>query len=430
MRGDTFTGLDAETEDTWSFEPSLAELVADLAKLSLLEYEQTREGFAKEHKIRVSALDKEVEKLRTESGAPDDDETGLFEHVTPWDEPVDGADLLDTVDYQIKRFCVLPEHAAPLMAAWVVHAWAHDASDISPVLAFTSPEKRCGKSTAMAVVHALTPRAEIAANLSAAVMFRLIERHKPTVLIDEADTFLEAREEMRGMINGGHNRQLAFVWRCEGDDYEPKRFNVWAPKAVAMIGDLPDTLEDRALVVQLKRKESGETVERMRASRVSELLPVRRMLARWVADNEISLANADPVVPEELNDRAQDNARCLCAIADVAGGDWPETIRKALVGMAAARAGDEPKSKGVMLLTDIGEILERWKGDRIKSADLVAELVAIEDGPWEVWKGGENITTRMVAALLKPYGVRPQRDRGSRFYEISELRNAVSRYVK
>ena len=403
-------------------------LLPDLANLDPITYDQQRESIAKQHNIRVSTLDTEVQKLR-QRNVVGDDGAAAFEEVEFWGETVDGAALLGNLVETVERFCILPEYAAPLMASWIVHAWAHDAADISPVLAFTSPEKRCGKSTAMAVVHALTPRAEIAANLSSAVMFRLIAKHKPTLLIDEADTFLEAREEMRGMINGGHNKQLAFVWRCEGDDFEPKKFDVWSPKAVAMIGDLPDTLEDRALVIQLKRKESGEAVERMRASRVDELLPLRRMLARWVADNEISLANADPDVPEQLNDRAQDNARCLCAIADVAGGIWPETIRTALIGMAAMRAGEERKSKGVMLLTDIGDILELWKGGRIKSTDLVAELVAIEDGPWEVWRGGEPITSRMVASLLKPYGVRPERDAGSRFYIVDDLRTAVARYV-
>lgn len=428
MDGNEHIDFDAEHIDTFNPEPTVAELIEALAKLSPLEYEQKREAFAKEHKIRVSALDSEVQKMRPRDEGNDIGQTD-FEAIEPWGEAVDGSDLLDTLVHTVERFCVLPAHAAPLVAAWVVHAWSHDTSDISPVLAFTSPEKRCGKSTAMAVVHALAPKAEIAANITAAVMFRLIEKHKPTLLIDEADTFLEERVEMRGMINGGHNRQLAFVWRCEGDDHEPKKFNVWGPKAVAMIGNLPDTLEDRALVVQLKRKDGGEVVERMKASRVNELLPIRRMLARWVADNEIRLANAEPDVPEDLNDRAQDNCRHICAIADAAGGDWPARIRTALVGMAASRAGDEPKSKGVMLLSDIADILERWKGDRIKSADLVTELVAIEDGPWAVWRGGENITTRMVAALLKPYDVKPQADRAYRFYVVADLREVVARYL-
>ena len=264
---------------------------------------------------------------------------------------------------------------------------------------------------------------------SASVLFRVIEKYKPTILIDEADTFLEDRLEMRGMINGGHNRRTAYVWRSVGDDHEPKQFGVWAPKAVAMIGTLPDTLEDRSLVVPLKRKDAGETVERFNAGRDEELLPIRRKLARWVNDNQVSLEAQNPDLPEDLNDRAQDNARCLCAIADVADGKWPERIRKALVGLVEARADDVPASKGVMLLRDIGDILERWMGNRITSKGLVAELVAIEDGPWAVWKGGEPITPRMVANLLKPYGVKPERDRASRFYVLDDLRDVVMRYV-
>lgn len=402
--------------------------IAALAAMSPFEYEQNREEFAKEYSIRVSVLDTEVEKQRTTKAILTDPSSD-YEDVALWEQPVNGSDLLNNLVTTIERFCILPDYAATLIAVWVVHAWTHDAADISPVLAFVSPEKRCGKSTALAVVHALAPKAEIAANLSAAVMFRLIQKHKPTLLIDEADTFLEAREEMRGMINGGHNRQLAYVWRCEGDDHEPKRFNVWAPKVIAMIGNLPDTLEDRALVIPLKRKEGHEVVERMAAKRFDELLPIRRMAARWASDNIDTLFGADPAVPERLNDRAQDNARFLCAIADVAGGDWPELVRTALVNLAIVRKGDEQKSKGVLLLTDIGEILERWKGNRINSQDLVNELVGIEDGPWAVWRNGQPITTRMVAKLLEPYDVRPSSNGQKRGYEIAALRDAVERYT-
>ena len=165
------------------------------------------------------------------------------------------AELLGDIVSDIERFCVLPEYAAPLIAAWALHAWAHDLSDISPIMALTSPEKRCGKSTALDVIHALTPKAETTANISEAVLFRLIDRHKPTLLIDEADTFLDAREEMRGMLNAGQKRAGAHVWRCseiEGE-IEPVKFSVWGPKAIAMIGDLPDTIEDRAIYIRLER---------------------------------------------------------------------------------------------------------------------------------------------------------------------------------
>lgn len=424
--GSQKTKLNPESEEKSSL-PSNEDIAA-LAAMPPFEYEQNREKFAKDYSIRVSVLDTEVEKQRS-TKAMLNDPSSDYADVALWEQPVNGSDLLNTLVTTIERFCILPDYAATLIAAWVVHAWTHDAADISPVLAFVSPEKRCGKSTALAVVHALAPKAEVAANLTPAVMFRLIEKYKPTLLIDEADTFLEAREEMRGMINGGHNRQLAYVWRCEGDDHEPKRFNVWAPKVIAMIGNLPDTLEDRALVIPLKRKEGHETIERMAAKRFDELLPIRRMAARWASDNIDALFGSEPAVPEELNDRAQDNARFLCAIADLAGGDWPERVRADLVKLALARKGDEQKSPGVLLLTDIGEILGRWKGNRINSQDLVNELVAIEDGPWEVWRNGQPITTHAIATLLKSYDVEPSSDGQKRGYAIAALRDAVERYA-
>ena len=280
--------------------------VAELAKLTQLQYERCRSAEAKALNIRAAILDKLVQAERNKE--PEVGNTS-FSDVTPWPEQVRGDELLSELRSTILRFSVLPEHSAPLMAAWALHAWAHDASDISPVLAFVSPEKRCGKTTALSVMGALTPKSMHAVNISTSVLFRVIERHAPTILIDEGDTFLAANDELRGVLNGGHNRLSAFVWRTAGDDHEPRQFRVWSPKCIAMIGKLPDTLEDRALVVPLRRKRDGETVERFRADRMDEFLLLRRKAARWAADKFHSLRNADPDVPEALNDRAQDNAR-------------------------------------------------------------------------------------------------------------------------
>ena len=134
------------------------------------------------------------------------------------------------------------------------------------------------------------------------------------------------------MLNGGHNRQTSMVWRSVGDTHEPKPFKVWAPKALAMIGSPADTVEDRSIVVHLKRKLKTDKIEGFNERRKAELHPIQRMLARWYEDNQISLRSCDPEVPEALNDRAQDNVRALCAIADVVGGHWPETLRQAFVG--------------------------------------------------------------------------------------------------
>lgn len=400
--------------------------VSELAKLKPLDYEVARDAEAKALGIRVSVLDKQVQAQRPK----DQEDVALdpFEAVTPWGDDVDGAELLADIHAAILRFCVLPEHSAPLMAVWVLHAWAHEAADISPVLAFISPEKRCGKTTALSIIGAMVPRAMHNVNITTSVLFRVIELHAPTVLIDEADTYLGDNDELRGILNGGHNRLSAYVWRSVGDDHEPRRFKVWAPKCIAMIGKLPDTLEDRALIVPLRRKQSGETVERFRADKLNEFLPLRRMAARWADDNSLRLADVDPIVPGELNDRAQDNARAICAIADLAGGEWPQLIRASLVGLAS-RPDDEPQSAGVLLLRDVAEVFQTKRDERLGSSDLIEALCGLEESPWAEWRGGRPISTRGIAKLLKPFGVSPAQDRFGSFYRYPDFVDAFGRYL-
>lgn len=402
--------------------------IAGLSRLKPMDYERCREAEAKALSLRVSFLDKMV--LAQRPQAQEEQAADPFDAVKEWGEPVDGASLLAELQATILRFCVLPEHSAPLMAAWVLHAWAHDAADISPVMAFVSPEKRCGKTTALSVISALVPRPMSAVNISASVLFRVVEKYAPTVLIDEGDMFLAAdkNSDMLGMLNGGHNRVIAYVWRSVGDDHEPRRFKVWAPKVIAMIGKLPDTLEDRALVVHLRRKQTGETVERFRADRVNDLLHLRRKAARWTSDNAMRLGEADPQVPEALNDRAQDNARAICAIADAAGGRWPTVIRAALVG-SASQGDDEPQSAGVLLLRDVAEVFEARKASRIGSTELCEALCALEESPWAEWRGGRPISTRGIVKLLKPFGVKPDQDRFGSYWRPGDFADAFGRYL-
>lgn len=399
-------------------------IIAQLAEMSPLEYERVRKIKAEELGLRIGVLDDLVAQGRKSKEV----EEAPFSLPDPWPEPVDGGKLVSELVSTFRRFCVLPEHSDIVMAFWVLHAHAHEAADISPTLAFTSPEKRCGKTTALSVVSAAVPKPMHAVNISPAVMFRVVENYKPTVLIDEGDTFLAENDELRGILNGGHNRLTAFVWRSVGDEHEPRRFKVWAPKCIAMIGHLPDTLEDRSLVVPLRRKQDGESVERFRGDRIKEFEPLARRAARWAQDNLDRLKSLDPDLPQELNDRAQDNARALVAIADCVGGDWPKLLRKALVGLAGQK-DDEPKSAGVLLLRDIAEIAAARPGGEIGTTNLIEELCRLEDSPWAEWRRSSPITARGVAKLLKPYGIQSRRKNTYRYYQIADFEDAFDRYL-
>jgi putative DNA primase/helicase len=323
----------------------------------------------------------------------------------PWKNPVDGAELLDGFTTLIQRYVVLSPEAAHTVALWILHAWALNAFDNSPLLCITSPIKRCGKTTLLEIVSSLSPRKISASNITAAVLFRIIEKFLPTLLVDEADSFLGDNNELRGIINSGHRRSSAFVVRCVGDDHEPRQFSTWGPKAIALIGKLPATLEDRSLVIAMRRRAPDEPIKLFRSSDCEAAAePLGRKAFRWASDNLTALRAIDPEMPSELNDRAADNWRPLVSIAELAGGEWPTRARAAALGLSK----DTDEADGSALIELLIELREVFQSrDRIPSAELAEHLGAKPESRWSEWSHGKQITQRQVARLLAPLKIKP-----------------------
>src|SRR5262249_17609125 len=283
---------------------------------------------------------------------------------------------------------------------WVLHAWTMDAGDISPFMVLVSPTKRSGKTRVFRLLFFLTPKSELASNITAAALFRYIEAVRPTLLIDEADTFVKNNEELRGILDSGHTRVAAQIIRNVevNGEHKPRRFSTWAPKAIATIRKLADTLEDRSVRVTLQRKPPDAKVERLRRRDTEEFKSLRSQAARWAADNFDKLVDPDPAVPEVLNDRAADNWRPLLAIADLAGGTWPEDARRAACTLSGE---DQDGAVNVELLRDIKTAF--GDAEEIRSADLIEKLVADKVRPWADWKHGRELTQKQLAGLLKPF---------------------------
>lgn len=307
-----------------------------LAKLSPLEYDKVRKANAKRLGVRTDTLDQEIRSRRPrtdDDAAPGSPLTLLS--IEPWPEAVDGQALLGELVAVIRRHVRLPIYAADAVALWVVWSWLIDAFDIAPRLVLLSPEKRCGKTTLLELLVSVAHRALLASGISPSAIFRTIDAAKPTLLIDEADTFVNENEELRGILNSGHTRAASRVIRCVGEDHEPRTFSTWCPMVLAAIGVLPGTVEDRSIIISMQRKAPGETVMpfprsgKHAAALRSELHDLARKVRRWAEDHGDELADREPTVPNELHDRAADNWRPLLAIADEIGGDWPTNARAA-----------------------------------------------------------------------------------------------------
>jgi Protein of unknown function (DUF3631) len=184
-------------------------------------------------------------------------------------------------------------------------------------------------------------------------------------------------------------------------EHKPQRFSTWAPKAIATIRALADTLEDRAVVITLQRKSKMAKVQRLRRRDSDGFATLRRQAARWAADNFDKLTDPDPAIPDALNDRAADNWRPLLAIADLAGGAWARRARDAACLLSGE--GHESISANVELLADIREAFGDL--DVIRSADLADKLVADPERPWAEWRHGRPLTQKQLAGLLGPFGI-------------------------
>lgn len=381
----------------------VVEAAIRLAGLSPLEYEHERKGAASDLGIRLPVLDAAVAQAQAQASlqqSPGGGKPVSFSAVEPWGEPVDAAQILEELQDTIHRFIVCENDTAVAAALWAAFTWVIDYVQVAPIAFIVSPEKRCGKTQLLDLLGRFSRRPLVASNISQAAVFRVIEDYCPTLFIDEADSFLKGNEPMRGILNSGHTRQSAYILRTEGNGRKSRRFSTWSAKAIASIGHLAGTIMDRSIPMPLKRKQSSETVQRLRYAGPDQFSTLVRKLARFAEDSGPAIAHAHPHLPPELNDRAQDNWEPLVAIADLAGGEWPQLARAAALNLSGEE--HEALSPSAQLLLCIREAL--GQNDKISTEDLLAALVREDLNPWGV-SPRRPISARQLATRLKEFGI-------------------------
>jgi putative DNA primase/helicase len=372
--------------------------IARLARLSTIGYDRERQTAADRLGCRVATLDTEVKAAKgAEASAVGQGRTLELSEPDKWPDSVDGAELLDDVERAIRRHVVIDDAPRDAVALWCAAVHAFASFDIFPRLFLTAPTKSAGKSTLLDTIERLVPRPLTVASASAAALFRTIPVFRPVLLLDEADAWARDNEDVRAVINAGHKRGAA-VLRCVGDDNEPRAFDVFAPAALAAIGRLPDTIEDRSIIVQLRRKMPDQTVEPLRAGSLV-LGRLARQLARWASDHATDLSNASPTMPTAIANRTADNWAPIFAVADLAGGDWPHRARRA----AAVLTRGEDTLRGVMLLADIRAVF--GADNHISSDELATLLGELEARPWADYRNGRPITKAQLSRMLSTFGI-------------------------
>ncbi|GAA4215585.1 DUF3631 domain-containing protein [Microbispora amethystogenes] len=344
-----------------------------------------------------------------------------------------GTVLLDSLLAALTRYVILPTpQAADAVVLWIAATHAQPAWPHAPRLVIRAPEKRCGKSRLLDVVEATCHDPFITVNSSPAAVYRSITDDPPTLLVDEADTIFgpkaDGNEDLRGLLNAGHQRNRP-AKRYDANTGRVESIPTFAMAALAGIGAMPDTIEDRAVVIRMRRRGPGETVAPYRHRRDRPALrQLAADLAAWLRADLDTLEKAEPPMPVE--DRAADTWEPLVVVADHAGTHWPERARAAVLALTAEADDNGQPSTRVRLLADCRAAF--GTDTALATADLLQRLKADPEAPWADY-GPAGLTPMRIGALLREYEIRSSNIRfpdgtQAKGYQRADFIDAWTRY--
>lgn len=440
---------------------SVGNLPAGKAFTPFAFYTHTKHGGDYKAAAKALASENYGDPLDPEEGDGEESNPFVPEAQEPEHRPR-GADLLNEIELILRRYAYLQHdwhyHAITL---WIAGTYFMSAFEYVSRLILVSPQPRCGKSRVLELIESLSYRGFMTSSVSGAYLVRRLnnlDEHRMTLMIDEADTVLSRRHDdnaaLDNVLNSGF-KSTGVYSRCEEvkGKYVERDFCTYAAVAIASIRTkhFRKATLDRAVIIEMQRRLKTEKVERLRGRQRAELVaPYGRALFEWSREllPKMTLRGYSEQVelPQTVEDRHADILEPLVAIANEAGGAWPERAR--LVALQVAE--NQPQSDTaaaklialmVTLANDLGEgflptrtLVEALNKDSQYQTTL-SEVEESEPIDPEVLQLARNsagkITPAEIAQTLSDFGLKPKhrstgrRDRG---YRLSELEAAHERY--
>ncbi|UNU73653.1 DUF3631 domain-containing protein [Moraxella nasovis] len=324
----------------------------------------------------------------------------LVTDPTPFDTAVSHDEIYTALYELVNRHIVIDEPLKVAFVLWVMFSYLVDISDIAPIAWITAPEKSCGKSTLLGLFERVVNRPFVTQNPTMAVIYRVMERYKPTLLVDEIDTNLKHNDKLLGIVNSGysrHNSKTARTNMDKGGGFDV--FDSFGAKVFCGIGEMKGTFASRAIRFELRRKGKDDKVHRLNKATLphSQTDIIRQKCKRWAMDNRQAVAGVQiELLP--IDDRSFDNWYILLQIATVLGKY--DTAKHACLAMCQIKG--EP-SINEQLLADIREI---WNGERMSSKLLLEKLNALDEAMWQTINNGQEMTAHQFAKKLKSFGIK------------------------
>lgn len=360
--------------------------------------------------------------------------------------------VVDEIHRLISKYIVLSHSEIRVASAWAAASWHMDVWSRFPHLAVTSPEKRCGKTRFLQLLEKVCPKPWSTTSISPAAMYRLIEKERPTLLLDEAQSISrrgsESSEVLRELLNAGIDSTSVVVRVGGKDNDEIKKFSVYSPKVIALIGAIDGVLADRCLPIGLKRKSREDQVQFYNHRVVDqESKALGEKLEKWSKESAKAITEAyDQTEPFAIdNDRMADLLRPLQAVLAVVDPSSINLLQKYAEGSEERERRIEMMSPGVLMLVAcreafaerektvkrLGKLAEKTEPGFLPTETLIEFLCKRTEEPWARWSKGQNINPEGVARLLRPYDIRSERnrDQSARGYYTHSFEEAWKKYT-
>ena len=343
------------------------------------------------------------------------------------------ASKLDYISQTIRDRVIFQSKYEPdAISLWIAGTYLMDHWTRFPKLLLVSPERECGKTTALEAIEGFVLKGKMASSITAAALTRCIEKDAPTLMIDEADLTLQDNKQLQAIINAGHTRRSAVRILSDetaGKKWEPKEMSLWCAQAIAGIGDFSDTLISRSISIGLRRKGINEEIIYLDDGYFDDQAEMRSALENWSNTIDPELLLRVPPVPDGVGNRMRDNWLPLLQIAQLAGVSWVEKCNDAIQELEIKRKTETSALTVNDLLMDLREVLSTFTGPEIGSNELLELLLFQSDGDWHSANNGRTITSKWLAIKLRPYGITTQRRSKCNVYMLADFEDAFKRYL-
>ena len=321
-----------------------------------------------------------------------------------------------------RKYVYMTEPQAVAVVFWCATTYFAHLLEIQAYLAITAPTKRCGKTTLFTLISHFAQNVLIASNLSPAFAFRVIDKYRPTLMVDEAHAALQRSQDLADIYNAGHVKRTAYVGRMEkaGDEMVEKRFSTFCPKVMALKGKIKDdSLQERVIEIRLARVAEGDLNDDfwdVLAEQPEIFIPCAQRFVRAVTDSLEAIKVYRPSLPEFSDGRTKQNWRPLWILAELAGGDWCEKLQEAIEECEKEALRELPFTD--YLLKALRQFCEDYRKrpevqgrkpelrDHIPTEDILSPskgLNADQEAPWHDKPDG--LTPHRLASELKGFKV-------------------------